>query len=106
MREVGLPQLVRLLGLEADIAGLGALLRLRAYQPGRPQLPPDGAAGDRDAVLTLQVPGNGVSASVMTALVQLLAQPQDQLDCGRRRGGRAAGRAPRAGVEGGLASTR
>jgi len=78
--EVGLPALVRLLGLEPQVGGLGPLARLGGDQPVPGQVPADRRGRDPDLVVVLQVPGDRVRARVQALPGQLLAQPDDQLD--------------------------
>jgi hypothetical protein len=101
--EVGLPGLVRLVGFEADVGGLGALVGLGDDQPSPREVAGDG--GDRDSALMVvsQVPGDGVGSGVESLLGELFAEPDDQLDhlVGDRGGGGL--RATGAGLERGLA---
>ena len=101
--EVGLPGLVGLVGFEADVGGLGALVRRGDDQPEPGEVAGDG--GDRDGALMVvpQMPGDGVRSGVESLLGQLFAQPDDQLDhLGGDRGGGGL-RATGAGLERGLA---
>jgi hypothetical protein len=72
--EVGLPGLVGLLGLVADVGGLGSLGRVRAHLPGANQDPVDCRRGQRDLVVMLEMPVEGVRAGVQAGLGELLAQ--------------------------------
>src|SRR5690554_5828521 len=63
--EVGLPGLVGQGGLESDVGGFGALLRLRADQPGSGQVAADGGHCHADAVVVFQVSVVGVGAGVV-----------------------------------------
>jgi hypothetical protein len=97
--EVGLPGLVRHVGLEPDVGGLRSFGRCGDDQPGAGQVPGDGGAGDRGVVVLVQVPGDGVWAGIQTGAVESLAQPQDQGHRRRLEGVRGADRAARARLE-------
>ena len=62
--EVGLPALVRLLGLEPQVGRSGPFGRGGGDQSGPGQVPADGRGRDPDLVVVLQVPGDGVRAGV------------------------------------------
>ena len=70
--EVGLPAFVGLFGGEADVGGLRAFLRLRGDQPGRAQVAVDRGARHDQAVVVLEVPGDGVRAVVEPFAGELL----------------------------------
>ena len=78
--EVGLPGLVRHRGLEAEVGGLRSLRRVRRDGAGAAQDPVDRCPRDRHAGGDGQVPTDGVRAGVQTAVEQVLAELQDQLD--------------------------
>jgi len=101
--EVGLPGLVGHLGLEADVGGLGLLLRVWDHQPGLGQVARDRRLGDRDRVVVLEMPPDGVRSGVQAGGGQLLAQLEDQVDGLARRRGRDAVGTTGAGLEGGVA---
>jgi hypothetical protein len=101
--EVGLPGLVGLLGLEPDVGALGPLGRVRGHLPGADQDPVDRGSRQRDLVAMLEVPVDGVRARVEAGLVELFAEPQDELDPVLRGGAGAGLRGARARFEGGLA---
>ena len=73
--EVGLPQLVRLLGREPGPRRPGPLAGLRGHQPGPAPGPVHRRRGDLQPVMGLQVPGDRVRARVQPRPVQLLPQP-------------------------------
>ena len=101
--EVGLPGLVGLLGSEADVGGLGPLLRLGGDQALPGQGARDGAEGDLELVVVLEVPGAGLGAGVESGLGQSLADPDDQVDARLRdRSGASVG-SPGPWCEGGIA---
>jgi hypothetical protein len=79
MGEVGLPGLVRLLGLEPEIGGLRFLPRLRGDQAAGGQMSADGGPGDPETVVVLQVPADGVRTRVQAGTVQLLVEPDDEV---------------------------
>ncbi len=62
--EVGLPALVGQVGFEVEVGGLWPFLRLGLDEAGAFQSAPDRRCGDRDVVMVLQVPGDGVGAGV------------------------------------------
>ena len=73
--EVGLPALVRLLGLEPQVAALRAFGGFRGDRAGPDQDPVDGRSGQRRGVVVGQVPADRVGTGVQTRLAELLAQP-------------------------------
>jgi hypothetical protein len=87
MAEVGLPALVGQFGLEADIAGLGTLLRFRFDEPRGQQTAAD--RGWRHGHPTGgEMPSDSERAGVETHAGQLAAQVHDPFDHGRVRSGR------------------
>ncbi len=101
VREVGLPGLIRQLGLEADVGRAGTLVRLGHHQAAASEVAADRGPRHRPPMMVSEVPGDRVRAGVQSLLGQFLAQPDDQLDgagvdrvrrvCGRRdRGSNAA----------------
>jgi hypothetical protein len=78
--EVGLPGLVRHRGFEADVGGLGSLLRLGDHQPRRGEVAADCRSGHPVSVVVLEMPGNGLRASIQARADQFLADPHDQVD--------------------------
>lgn len=64
VREVGLPALVGLVGLEVCVGTLGPLLRLGNNHVVAEQDPVDRGPGEGDLVGVFQVPANGLSAGV------------------------------------------
>jgi len=102
--EIALPGLVgHHGGLEADVGGLGFLLRLRGHSPVRFEVARDRGSRDGHAVVVLEVPGDGVGPGVQAGGGQFLPVLEDQVDgLGRGRGRDAVG-ASGAGLEGGLA---
>jgi hypothetical protein len=78
--EVGLQGLVRHGRFEAEVGGLGSLLRFACHQACAGQAAADGGGRHDDSVVLGQVPGDGLRSGVQTSLGQLLAQPQDQVD--------------------------
>jgi hypothetical protein len=101
--EVGLPALIGLLGGDPDIRRLGPLLRGGGDQPGRGQVAVDCRYRHNQAVVVLQVPGDGVRAVVESFARQLLLQPDDQIDCRLCQPRGAAVWPAGAGLERGLA---
>jgi hypothetical protein len=101
--EVGLPAFVGLFGGESDIGRFGTFLRLGGDQAGRVQVAVDRVDRHGQAVVVGQVPGDGLRPLVEAFAGQFVAQTDDQIDRGLRQPGGAGVRAPRAGVEGGLA---
>jgi hypothetical protein len=87
--EVGLPALVGLLGLEADVGRAGAFGRLRGDQAQPGQVPGDRRPRDPDTMMMLQVPADRVAAGVQAALDELLTYRDDQLE--HCRGARVGG---------------
>ena len=77
--EVGLPRLVGLVGLEADVGRLRFLLRLRNHQSSGCESAGDRRPGHRDAVVVFQVPTDGLGAGIEAGRGQLLAELDDQL---------------------------
>jgi len=82
--EVGLPAFVGLFGGEADVGGLGPFVRGGGDQPGCGEVAVNGGARDSDAVVMLEVPGNGLGAVIEPFAGQFAAQRDDQLDGGLR----------------------
>ena len=78
--EVGLPRLVGLLGLEADVGGAWSLRRIRRHRAVADQDAVDRGARDGDLVSVAQVPVDGLRAGIQTGIGQLFAEPHDQLD--------------------------
>ena len=66
--EVGLPGLVGLLGLEPDVGGLGSLGRVGGHRAGADQDPVDRGPRQRDLVVVVEVPADGVRAGVQAGL--------------------------------------
>ena len=64
MGEVGLPAFVGLLGRKADVGGFGALVRLRGDVAGLAEVPADRCRRQRQLMVDLQVPGDGVRVVV------------------------------------------
>lgn len=98
-----MPGLVGLFGLEADVGGLRPFLGLGGDESGAFEDAVDGRARERDAVVVVQVPGDGLGAGVGAVGGEVAAQGEDQFGgvCG---GGLGAGvRASAAGVVGGVA---
>ncbi len=87
--EVGLPALVRLLGLEPDVGGLRPLLRLRDHQPASRQVAANRGHGHGDLMMVLQVPRDGVWPGIKASIDQFLAEPDDQFDDGIADGARS-----------------
>jgi hypothetical protein len=88
--DVALPAFVGLLGGEADVAGLGALVRLRADEPAGAQDPPDRRHRGCASVPGAQVRGDGRSAGFVPVFVEVLADLDDLvLDITRGPGGLA-----------------
>lgn len=77
---VGLPGLVRLVGLEADVAALRSLLRLLGDDAGGAEPSPDRRGRHLHVVVVLEVPRDGVGTRVQALGEQLLALGEDQLD--------------------------
>jgi hypothetical protein len=77
--EVGLPGLVGLLGLEADVGGLRFLLRLSGDEPGAADDPVDRRPRQRDAVMVFEMPADRVSAGIETVSGELPAELEDQV---------------------------
>ena len=76
---VGGPHLVGLFGLEAQVAALGALVRLRGDEPAGGQDPPDRADRRSRAVALLKVERDGGRAGLMAIAVELFADRDDLL---------------------------
>jgi hypothetical protein len=93
--EVGLPGLVRQLGLEPDVGGFRALLRLGGDQAGPGQVAADGGHRHHQGVVPGQVPGDGVGSGVQARGGELLAQLDDQSHGGLGKRGWAFAGAPR-----------
>jgi hypothetical protein len=101
--EVGLPGLVGHRCLKPDVGRLGLLLRLRDDQAVRVQVSGDRGPADAEVVVMLQVPADGLGASVEPGGGELLAELEDQFhDVGRDRVRDGLGSA-RAGLEDRLA---
>lgn len=101
--EVGLPGLVGLFGLEADVGGLRPLLGLGGDESGAFEDAVDARARERDAVVMVQVPGDGLGAGVGALGGEVSAQG-DYECCGGGVGGLGARfGASAAGLVGGLA---
>jgi hypothetical protein len=97
--EVGLPALIRELGCEAHIGGLGPFGGLGSDQTPSGQVAGDAGPGHHQPVALAQMPADRVRSRVEALARQVLAQLDDQLDRGlRQRPGRAL-RAPRPGLE-------
>ncbi len=77
--EVGLPGLVRHRCLEADVGGLGSLLRLRGHKSSAGQVTADGGPGHDGVVVVLQVPGDRVRPGVEACGAELHTQVRDEL---------------------------
>jgi len=101
--EVGLPAFVGLLGGKPDVGGFGPLLRLRADQPGRAQMPVDRRCPDGQAVMVAQMPGDRRRPVVEAFAGQIGAQGDDQVGGLLGQPGRAGMRPAGAGLECGLA---
>jgi hypothetical protein len=71
--EVGLPTLVRLIGLEPDVGALGSLRRVRDDGAGPDEDPVDRRPRQGRAVMVGKVPADRVCAGVQTRFVELLA---------------------------------
>ena len=78
--EVGLPHLVGLLGLEADVGRTGPLLRGRYDETLSAQGAIDRRSRHSDVVMLLEVPANRVRAGIEPLSDELMAQRDDQLD--------------------------
>jgi hypothetical protein len=100
--EVGLPGLVRLVGFEADVAGLGALLGLGHDQPEPREVAGDG--GDRDSALMVVAGARRWCRVRRRVLARRAVCGAGRSARPRRRGSRWGGlRATGAGLERGLA---
>ena len=53
-----------LFGGEADVGGFGPFLRAGLHEAGGGQVAADGGDGDVEAVVVLEVPGDGVGSGV------------------------------------------
>jgi len=84
MGEVGLPQLVGLLGFETDEGRAGPLRRRRRDQAMALQSAVDRCSRHPNVVVLAEMPADGVRAGVETSDTELSAKLNDQLD---RRGG-------------------
>jgi hypothetical protein len=62
--EVGLPALIRQVGLEADVGRLRSFLRLGGDPAGAGEVAGDGGPGHLSLVVVFQVPGDGLGAGV------------------------------------------
>jgi hypothetical protein len=71
--EVGLPGLVRLLGLEADVGGLRLFARFGGDQVGSADDAVDRRSRHRQVAVVLEVPGDGVGAGVEAVVGELAA---------------------------------
>ncbi|MPM03227.1 hypothetical protein SDC9_49492 [bioreactor metagenome] len=78
--EIGLPTLVRLVGLETDVGTLRTLPRLGGDGPCTGEDPMDRRARQTRVVVMGQVPGDRVRAGVQTRPRQLVTHRDDQLD--------------------------
>ncbi|MEJ7744637.1 MAG: hypothetical protein WKF73_20100 [Nocardioidaceae bacterium] len=72
--EVGLPSLVGHRRLEADVGGFRALAWFGGDQASLGQVAGDGRPGDEDAVVVVEVPGDGVWAGVESGGIELGAE--------------------------------
>ena len=84
--EVGLPRLVRQVGLEADVGRARAFRRLDLGQTVAAQGAVDRRSRHGQVVMGGEVPGDRVGAGIDAFGDELVAELHDQLD-GRRRGG-------------------
>jgi hypothetical protein len=101
VREVGLPGLVGLLGLEADVGRLRLFLRLRGDHAGDAEVAVDRGRGrgQLDVVVVFEVPGDRVATRVTALRGETVAELEDQLDRRCRGLVRAGVWSPRAGLE-------
>jgi hypothetical protein len=97
--EIGLPALVRHLGFEPDVGGLRSFRRIRSDGPGPGEDPVDRRPRQGGCVMVGQVPADGVRTGVQPGLLELLTQPQHQLDGRRGSRPRRRPRRPRSGLE-------
>jgi hypothetical protein len=77
-REVSLPALAGLLGLEPDAGRPRALARLGGDQAAPGEVPADGCRGHQGLVVVLQVPGDRHRAGIQALAGEFLAEPHDQ----------------------------
>ena len=80
--EVGLPGLVRLGGLEADVGGAWPFPRFGGDQAGPGQVAADRGPRHRLPVVVTQVPGDCFRPGVQALAGQFLAEADDQFDGG------------------------
>jgi hypothetical protein len=85
--DVGLPHFVGLVGLEAGVGRAGPLGRCRHDHPSAAQHPVDRCFGHGEAMVVVEMPGDGVSAGIQPLGGELGSEPHDQLD--RRASSRA-----------------
>jgi len=101
--DVELPAFVGLIGLEADVGALGALVGLGGDEPAPGQDPPDRRDRRRLGHAALQVEPDGLGAVVMAQLVELFAYGHDLVLEGLRDPLRAPVRSTGSGLQPGFA---
>jgi len=82
--DVGLPGFVGLVSFEPDVGGLGPFGRVGDDRAVAPEDPVDRGPRHSGLVAMLEVPVDGVRAGVQARFVELLTQPQHELDRLRR----------------------
>ena len=80
--EVGLPTFIGLFGGEADVGRFGSFVGAGLHEAGGVEVSADGGDGHVEAVVVLQVPGDGVGAGVEAFAGELGAQGDDEVDGG------------------------
>ena len=101
--DVGLPALVGLGGLEADVAALGPLVRLRGDESAGGEDSPDGGDRRAGAVPAVQMVGDGGRTGLVPVAVEVFADREDLvLELAAGAGG-AMPRPPGAGLQTGFA---